>query len=283
MDKPLLSIITINKNNAAGVRRTITSLLPLQSLSEVECLFIDGRSNDESLQIASEFYLTSHLRSESDEGIYQAMNKGLALASGQWVVWLNSGDEWISATWPDLKGLLQVCNSNILCAASEIIDHKNGACLMISHFRSSILPWGMVNHSSTIFRRNTVLKYNGYNESYKIAADRELLVRLYLNHESISSSDLCLTRFWLGGLSDQKLLLRAQENLRLDLEAGLINRGSYRYGLFRSGIYHRLVRPSVLLLRRTLALVGIKLPPLGAHAGPLGELPRDAFAGKLRH
>jgi hypothetical protein len=140
----------------------------------------------------------------------------------------------------------------------------------------------MLNHSSMIIRRETILQYQGYDETYRISADRKLLVGLYLNHELISLSELCLTRFWLGGLSDKRLMLRAVENLRVDLDLGLISRRSYLYGLFRQVIFLCLVRPVVLLLRHGLSRIGIRLPPLGAYAGPLGELRRDAFANKIR-
>jgi glycosyltransferase involved in cell wall biosynthesis len=279
-NRPLLSIVTINKNNAGGVKRTIASLLPLKHDPAIEYLFIDGLSTDESILLASAFYQTTRLVSEPDGGIYQAMNKGLALASGDWVVWLNSGDEWIADCWPALRNFLQTTQARILCAAAEIVDHRTGACINIRGADPSHLPWGMVNHSSTIFRRHALLHYNGYNETYRIAADRELLVRLHLNREPIEYCDRCLSRFWLGGLSDQELLLRAQENLRLDLQAGLITPSAYYYGRLRHFLFYCLARPGIITLRGLLKRVGIELPPLGSYAGLLGELRRDAFAGK---
>jgi glycosyltransferase involved in cell wall biosynthesis len=276
----LLSIITINKNNASGVSRTLDSLWCLQSEPLIEFLFIDGVSSDDSLQIATAFYRPACLVSEPDGGLYAAMNKGLRLASGVWLLWLNSGDELIPSCWPQLKRLLLDSTASVLCGASEIVDHTTGACDHVNPARPSDLPWGMVNHSSTFFRRQTTLLYHGYNECYRIAADRDLLVRFYLNHEPIEYTDLILSRFWLGGLSDHRLLERAKDNLKLDLATGLITPRAYRYGLIRHFLFLRLIRPVVRLLRRLLLGLGINLPPLGAFAGPLGELRRDAFAGR---
>jgi glycosyltransferase involved in cell wall biosynthesis len=279
---PLLTIITVNKNNATGVRRTLDSLASIQSDPLIEFLFIDGASVDDSLKIAAGFYRPDALVSEPDSGLYQAMNKGLLLAKGDWLLWLNSGDEWSPRCWPQLKQLLLQSSASVLCGASEIVDHQTGACRSVNLAKPSDLPWGMVNHSSTLFRRETALLYKGYNPRYRIAADRDLLVRLYLKEEAIEFTDLILSRFWLGGLSDHRLLERAMDNLKLDLATGLITPLAYRYGMIRHVIFLRLIRPSIRLLRRLLSSLGIDLPPLGAFAGPLGELRRDAFAGRSR-
>lgn len=278
--RPLLSIITINKNNAEGVSRTITSLEPIRHDKTVECIFVDGLSSDESVQIASEFYLPNCLVSERDSGIYQAMNKGLRLASGLWVVWLNSGDEWIPKCWPSLKPLLEGTSASAVCGAAEIIDHKSGVCLGVNDSHISALPWSMVNHSSFIARRETIFKYNGYDESYCIAADRKLLVQMYLRGESFEFTPLCFSRFFTGGISGKRLFSRSMENLRLDRETGLISRSMYYYGVLRHFFYLSIARPLTLVLRRLLSVIGISLPSLGAYVGPLGELKRDAFAQK---
>lgn len=278
--RPLLSIITINKNNAEGVSRTITSLEPIRHDKTVECIFVDGLSSDTSVDLASQFYPSSCLVSEPDSGIYQAMNKGLALASGDWVMWINSGDEWIPSCWPQLKAYLRQATCDVLCGSAEIIDHMSQSLLGIKYADHSDLPWYMVNHSSTVIRRQTALSYKGYNQSYRISADRELIVRMFLNRVDMEFTQLCITRFWLGGISDRLLLLRATENLRVDLELGLIGRPAYTYGMFRCYVFLLVIRPLVLVIRSSLQKIGILLPPLGSYAGALGELPRDAYAQK---
>jgi glycosyltransferase involved in cell wall biosynthesis len=279
---PLLSVITINRNNASGLRRTLASLSPLRDDSCVEFLFIDGASRDGSLQLAYQFYEPDRLISEPDGGLYEAMNKGLHLATGDWLLWLNSGDELIPACWPKLRSMLTHTSAQVLCGASEIIDHRSGRCLRVNRARPNDLPWGMVNHPSTLFWRKTVLFHHGYNLRYRISADRHLLVRLQLSTVPFEFTGLCLSRLWLGGISDQRLLARARDNLQVDLDTGLINRAAYRYGLLRHLLFLGLIRPLVLTIRWLLSHLGIHLPPLGAYAGPLGELRRDAFAGKVR-
>lgn len=278
--RPLLSIITINKNNAEGVSRTIASLKPIRHDKTVECIFVDGLSSDRSVDLASQFYPSSCLVSEPDSGIYPAMNKGLALASGDWVMWINSGDELIPSCWPQLKAYLRQATCDVLCGSAEIIDHMGQSLLGIKYANHSDLPWYMVNHSSTVIRRQTALSYKGYNQAYRISADRDLIVRMFLNRVDMEFTQLCITRFWLGGISDRLLLLRATENLRVDLEVGLISRPAYTYCVFRCYVFLLVIRPLVLVIRSSLQKIGISLPPLGSYAGALGELPRDAFAQK---
>ena len=96
---PLLSIITINRNNASGLRKTIESVVT-QDCTDFEYLIIDGASTDDSPAVIQEFVTgkhgnkISHWISEPDTGIYNAMNKGGRQARGTYVYMLNSGD-WL--------------------------------------------------------------------------------------------------------------------------------------------------------------------------------------------
>jgi glycosyltransferase involved in cell wall biosynthesis len=273
----LLSIVTINKNNSDGVERTIKSLLPLSTDSQIEFIFVDGGSSDSSLDSASKFYSPNCLISEADNGIYAAMNKGLSVSTGRWVLWLNSGDELSCKCWPKLRACLVASKSSVICGAADIIDHISGQRINTKFSKPTDLPWSMVNHSSTVFLRSRVLLYRGYNEKYQISADRELLVRMFIEREPIEFTEVCFSRFWLGGISGQRLLLRTKENLKVDLDLGLISALDYQYGVLRNFIFFAAIRPAVSLLRKSLCRFGIRLPPLGAYAGFVGELPRDAF------
>jgi glycosyltransferase involved in cell wall biosynthesis len=93
--KPLISIITINYNNAEGLKRTIASVIN-QSFKDIEYIVIDGGSTDESNAVIAEFNDGIHFHiSEKDSGIYNAMNKGIKNANGSYLLFLNSGDSLI--------------------------------------------------------------------------------------------------------------------------------------------------------------------------------------------
>ena len=104
--KYLISIVTINKNNGSGLQRTINSLREAKSDPDIELIFIDGASSDNSLDLAHDFYKPENLVTELDNGIYSAMNKGLYLSNGKYILWLNSGDELISDDFDKVKTIL---------------------------------------------------------------------------------------------------------------------------------------------------------------------------------
>src|SRR5579863_7406616 len=94
---PTLSVITIVYNNVRDIERTILSVLN-QTYPHIEYIVVDGLSTDGTLEIIKRYKTKiSKLISEKDEGIYDAMNKGLAVATGDYVVFMNSGDEFYEA------------------------------------------------------------------------------------------------------------------------------------------------------------------------------------------
>ena len=274
---PLLSIVTINKNNKTGLTRTIASFRALKDHSDLEFIFVDGGSTDSSLEVARAFYPPSYLVSGPDRGIYAAMNKGFALASADWVLWINSGDEFLPCCWPHLKSELISSDASVICGASEIIHDHSGKPSYIKPSQPSDLPWFMVNHSSSVFRRSIFAHYGMYSEYLSIASDRYLMVKLYLAGEKIRYISLPISRFWLGGISDKRQLLRAKENLLVDLQLGLITNKAYQYALYRQYFYHRIIKPVVSAIRKVAQGLGYEIPPLGKYAGLLGEPARDVF------
>ena len=93
MFQPKLTVITIVYNNVHDIERTVLSVLN-QSYTNIEYLLIDGASNDGTLEILKQYEgRIGKLVSERDKGIYDAMNKGLSLATGDYVLFMNSGDE----------------------------------------------------------------------------------------------------------------------------------------------------------------------------------------------
>lgn len=276
---PLLAIVTINKNNESGLARTIASFRALIDHSDLEFIFVDGGSTDSSVEVARAFYSPAHLVSGPDRGIYAAMNKGFALASADWILWINSGDEFLPSCWPFLKSELISCDASVICGAAEIIHEQSGKVAYIKPSQPSDLPWFMVNHSSSVFRRPIFAHYGMYSETFSIAADRSLMVKIYLAGEKIRYINLSMSKFWLGGLSDKQQLLRAKENLLVDLQSGLISPRAYQYALTRQVFYHRMVKPVVSAIRQAAQKFGYQVPPLGKYAGLLGEPARDLFDG----
>ena len=128
--KPFLSIITINRNNADGLRQTMESVLSQKCAKPFEYIIIDGASTDGSVDVIKEFlskkkYASkiSYWVSEKDSGIYNAMNKGIAHSNGVLVGILNSGDTFKENAFENLYELNKASPDALLYGAWQGIEH----------------------------------------------------------------------------------------------------------------------------------------------------------------
>ena len=173
-----LSIITINRNNAVGLEKTINSVLS-QSCTDFEYVIVDGDSTDNSVAVIQKFSVQFGNRmkwiSEPDRGIYDAMNKGIQLASGTYLEFLNSGDclvgeDVVSKMFFSLrkKGYPSILYGNMLKDMPDggIVRDKCFAGQDISFLGFYI---GTLNHSPVFIRKDLFDKYKIY------------LIVLYLN------------------------------------------------------------------------------------------------------
>jgi glycosyltransferase involved in cell wall biosynthesis len=227
----LLSVVTINKNNADGLIRTVASLQTYRNDERFEFIFIDGLSNDNSLALAKDFYKDSEIICEPDSGIYYAMNKGLRKAKGDYVIWINSGDELVSD--PSFVRYLAESKADIHAFAVEEYDQL-GAFRKILTPSIGKMPNGMIQHQGMIFQRQTVLDIGGYDESFRITSDFDLLLRIYLLNGIIKChSETSVSRFYLGGLSStfRPVLVERINILRKNRQISL---WKYYYQLLRA-------------------------------------------------
>ena len=196
--KPLLTIATINLNNSKGLERTIESFRPLRENNEIEFIFQDGASSDNSIKVATDFYRYNEIESNSDFGVYDAMNKTLKRANGDFIIWINSGDEIISNEWAEIKKTLLESEADLIIFSMQII-FENGKidtrCNSIENI-SRRIP-----HPASIFKASTARTNGGYSMNYKIAADLDLILRLARNKSTVTGSNCIISRFYTGGLS----------------------------------------------------------------------------------
>lgn len=173
-----LSIITINYNNSAGLQRTIESVLS-QTWKDYEWIIIDGGSTDGSLDIIKKH--ASHFSwwcSEPDRGIYNAMNKGITHAKGEYLNFLNSGDCFYSSD--SLSGLFKntyiedilICDAIYMYNGHEIVFCDASSC----NYDYDFFMRGTLPHQASFFKRTTFDKFGNYDESLKIVADWKFFV-----------------------------------------------------------------------------------------------------------
>lgn len=228
MQLPFLSIITINLNNAEGLKKTIESVLN-QTSPNIEYIIIDGGSTDESVDIIQSF--TSNLPgvydaaegpasisywiSENDKGIYQAMNKGINASRGKYCQFLNSGDT-LAAKDTTEKMLQNFPNTSIvignmlkLYSSGKIYRDKG-----VEKTKTTFLTFykGTLNHSPAYIMRSLFEKYGLYDEGLKIVSDwKWYLIAVGLNDEPVTYRDIDVTLFDMNGISNRNLKLIDQE------------------------------------------------------------------------
>lgn len=272
----LLTIVTINRNYSAGVKRTVASLSPLRCDPDVQFLFVDGASTDDSVCVAKMFYKPEEILSEQDLGIYDAMNKGLGMTLGTFVIWINSGDEFISSAWKSLKTRLRKTEASILAGALEVVNQlqmANECSYAILRNTPERLPFQPLHHQAVFFRRSKAIQYGGYPLKYKITADRALIVAMFLAGEPFEFTSIVFARFEEGGISSNSLR-RESEGFDLDLEMGLINIFQYFLGKVRNRLYHQVTIPLWDYAKLMCQRIGLETLPKPSLLVRLAKAPR---------
>jgi glycosyltransferase involved in cell wall biosynthesis len=204
-ENPKLSIITVNLNNRDGLQRTIDSVVS-QTFSDYEWIVIDGGSTDGSRELIEQYQdHFSYWCSEPDKGIYNAMNKGIAHAKGEWLQFLNSGD-WLA----DKEILNFVFNktpfdkdNNVDIVYGNIYQGKNSnfqPLVFNSYLNFSFLYFKAIPHQSSFIKRD--LLYNRlYNEDLKILADWEFYIECALTKSVFLHIDDFISYYDTTGIS----------------------------------------------------------------------------------
>jgi glycosyltransferase involved in cell wall biosynthesis len=209
-----VSIITINRNNAYGLSKTIESVL-LQAYKDYQFIIIDGNSSDESVDIIKKF--APHIHewvSESDNGIYEAMNKGIVKAQGRYLLFLNSGD--------------CLANNNVLqrvFASSPVEDIIYGDIIYEGASKAMEMPDSLtletflgssIGHAASFIKSDLFKKYGLYNEDNKIVSDWEFFLNVCIkNHCSTRHVNEVFTVYQQGGITQSKAHFQVQRTERL--------------------------------------------------------------------
>lgn len=194
------SIITINFNNCDGLRKTIESVVN-QTFQDFEYIIIDGGSTDGSVEIIKEYAdKINYWVSEPDKGIYNAMNKGILKAHGEYLNFMNSGD-----IFNNLNVLTNVAKE--LKADIGVGSYYKGNNTSAWYYPYTDATFfhlfkGTFNHQSSFIKRKL---FNNclYNENLKIVADWEFFVKkLILNNHSFQTLDVCIVNYDANGISN---------------------------------------------------------------------------------
>lgn len=234
-----LSIITINFNNKAGMERTIRSVFQ-QEFKDFEYIVIDGGSTDGSKDlIKANTDNINYWLSEPDQGIYNAMNKGIVQAKGEYVFFLNSGDDFVDSD--ALKNIAQSLTGEdfIYFNINQVSSSEKVKVKQVpSEFSFSYLYHDLPPHQSTFIRRRLFSDFGNYDESLKIVADWKFLIIALLKYNATYKHiNKVFTNFYLGGVSSNseslKLMHAERETVLIKEFPILLNDLKYKYKLER--------------------------------------------------
>lgn len=209
----LISVITINFNNCEGLRKTIQSVLN-QTYQDFEYIIVDGGSTDGSKEIIERSFRevcgNIHLKwiSEIDNGIYNAMNKGVRMATGDYCQFLNSGDTFFSSTV--LEKVVKIGIETDIVVGNTMFS--NGIKFLSPDEASlELFIHGSLSHPASYTKRELLLK-NPFDESLKIVADMKFfLTSIVLDNATYQPLDVMVARFVLDGISCKQQELRLME------------------------------------------------------------------------
>lgn len=182
-----ISIITVSYNAGATIEQTIQSVLA-QSHPDVEYIVVDGASKDNTLDIIEKYKSRiAHVISEKDKGIYDAMNKGIALATGDIVGILNSDDLYHNNQV--LEYIASQFNSETDCICSDVEIFSDRPDNVLRYYNCQRWkPWmfrigHQPPHPGFFVRRELYSELGTFNTHYRLAADFDLLLRFILKHK----------------------------------------------------------------------------------------------------
>jgi glycosyltransferase involved in cell wall biosynthesis len=234
MSKPILSVITVVYNGERFIERTIKSVIS-QSYNNIEYIVIDGKSKDKTIEILNNY--KEHidiLVSQRDEGIYDAMNKGLKLATGDYVIFMNAGDQFYANDTIE-QIFRNEDYADIYYGDTLIVDEDNQSLGKRRLRPPEKLTWksfrmGMrVCHQSFIIKRKLAPLYD---TNYKIAADIDWCISGMKASSHICNTHIFISRYISGGASWQNQRKALKERLHIM---------RLHYGLMQTLFFHLII------------------------------------------
>lgn len=237
--QPKLSVITIVYNNVKDIERTMLSVLN-QTYPNIEYIVIDGASKDGTQAIVEKYRdkLTTFI-SEPDGGIYDAMNKGLALATGDYVLFMNSGDEIYAPE--TVKDIFETEDAaDIYYGETEMYNDKWESLGQRRHCAPENFNWRSFKYGMSVGHQAIYIKRSitePYNLSYKYSSDIDWIIKAAKKASSIVNTHMYVAKYLVGGMSKKKHMASLKERFSIF---------SRYYGLIPNLVNHVLIALSLL-------------------------------------
>lgn len=229
MNKIMFSIITVAYNSETTIRDTIESVLN-QSYDNYEYLIIDGKSTDSTLDIIKEyeekFKGKMKYISEPDQGIYDAMNKGISMASGELIGIINSDDWYERNALENVARQYQEYDYTVYYGYMRTVDAMTGKEIRCALYSHEYIREAMINHPTVFVSKKIYDKFGVFDCQYKASADYDFIVRLTKQREIrfVKMNDV-QANFRTGGVSENPKAL--METMKIKYRNGYMTRLQY--------------------------------------------------------
>lgn len=230
------SIVTICYNAVQDIEKTVLSVLS-QTYKNYEYIIIDGASTDGTIELIRECinkYNKNNIHmtivSEKDNGIYNAMNKGVNLASGKYINFMNSGDAFCN------KDILKNLSSNMLTedviyGNTVLVDQKNNMAKHRTPDDIDSLVYKMPFFHQSVFVKSELMKKYMFDEKYKLCSDHNFFIKVMMNNNSFRYINVDVSNYKLDGVSSDWYKVTKERMLVL-YDNNLISKNKYRIKLF---------------------------------------------------
>ncbi len=237
MENIKVSIITPCLNSEKTIKRTLESVLG-QSYENIEYIIIDGKSSDKTLDIINKYKSAFNNRltvvSEKDDGIYDAMNKGIGIASGDLIGIVNSDDYYEKDAVMKMVENMSDEKHQILYGYERCVT--NGLEDKVVIFNHRNLDMQMITHPTCFVTRSVYNDFGKFDISYRSSADYEFVLRLFHNSDTVFSPIYhIISNFESGGISSTQVGVR--ETAKLRYRYHIISKHRYIFLIIRSYLY----------------------------------------------
>ena len=210
------SVITVCLNSAQTIEKTIQSVISQKNV-ELEYIVVDGGSKDETLDVIKKYdNKIAKWISEPDKGLYDAMNKGIGMATGEIISFLNSNDWYEKDIFPLLENVFEQERCDIVAGRQALIDDTGIVGYSPKERAEEDVYIDMIySHPALFAKRTLFLEFGGFALQYKICADYDWILRVYKRGAKIKPLDLVTTNFTLGGLSSGKECIEERKRISI--------------------------------------------------------------------
>lgn len=236
--KPKFSIITVCYNSSKTIQKTIESVLG-QTYGDFEYIIVDGKSTDDTADIARKYIDAFNGRltviSEKDNGIYNAMNKGIKMASGEFIGMINANDYYESTALENINNKITEDKYQILYGYMK--NYRQGKLNSIVFYPHENLDAKMINHPTCFVSKAVYEDFGGFDESYTSSGDYAFMLRIFHKHKDVKFIPVykVIANYDLDGISST--LIGGRETLKLKKEYGLISNKFFAYQMVKSKIH----------------------------------------------